>query len=133
MPKSFSIQPSVSIVIPVRNGAHFLPRAVASALGQQHRPLEVIVVDNNSTDTTAEVLATLAKAHPEVKATSCSTPGAAAARNRGLREAQGDWVQFLDVDDTLYPEKVATQLANYPAKTQWIIGGYRNQFRSGSY
>lgn len=126
-----AIQPSVSIIIPVRNGARFLRRAVASALAQTHPPLEVIVVDNNSTDATPVIIAELAAQHPTVVAAECKRQGAPAARNHGLNVAKGEWVQFLDADDELLPDKLKKQLAAADKDTQWIIGGYRNLFANG--
>lgn len=88
-------------------------------------------MDNNSTDATPEILAALAANYPTVIAAKCSRPGASAARNHGLHLARGEWIQFLDVDDKLFPNKLEKQLSAINPATQWIIGGYRNQFTDG--
>lgn len=89
----------VSVVIPCYNQAHYLGEAIASALGQAYRPLEVVVVDDGATDSTFEV----ATAYIEVRCVRQANQGLAAARNAGLRAARGEYVVFLDADDRLLP------------------------------
>jgi glycosyltransferase involved in cell wall biosynthesis len=97
----------VSVIIPVFNGDRFLREAVESVLAQKHSPLEIIVVDDGSTDGTAEV----ARSLPEtVRYLHQTNQGPAAARNRGIECAQGDLIAFADADD-LWPEaKLELQL-----------------------
>lgn len=85
---------TLSVIIPVRNGADFLPAALASVYAQTWVPDEVIVVDDGSTDATA-VIATDAGARVYWQ----TQQGVAAARNTGIRHAQGDYVAMLDADD----------------------------------
>jgi glycosyltransferase involved in cell wall biosynthesis len=96
-----------SCVIPVFNGERYLEEAVDSVLAQSHRPIEVIVVDDGSTDGTSEVAASLGG---QVSYVRQENQGPAAARNTGLRMAQGEFVAFLDVDDQWHPEKLERQL-----------------------
>jgi glycosyltransferase involved in cell wall biosynthesis len=106
--------PLVSIVIPCYNQAAYLPESVASALAQSHRPVEVIVVDDGSTDATAAV----ALRHGGVKCLRQANRGLAHARNAGLAAARGRCLVFLDADDRLHPEAVARgvrALAGQPA------------------
>jgi len=98
----------VSIIIPAYNQAAFLGRAIGSALSQTHPDVEVIVVDDGSTDNTAEVAAPFG-GHPNFKYVRQENTGLPGARNRGLAEAVGDYVCFLDSDDYFAPEKVARQ------------------------
>lgn len=92
--------PLVSVVIPVFNGERFLREAVQSVLTQNYSPLEIIIVDDGSTDGTA----TVARSLPEtVRYLHQSNQGAAAARNRGIEHAQGSLIAFADADD-LWPE-----------------------------
>ncbi|MEX1027955.1 MAG: glycosyltransferase [Candidatus Paceibacterota bacterium] len=99
---------SVSVVIPCYNGARFLKETLASVLAQSHRPLEVLVVDDGSTDGSAEI----AEAFPDpVRVLRQSNRGESVARNRGMNEATGEWIAFLDADDVWKPEKLKRQLA----------------------
>ncbi|WP_173021537.1 glycosyltransferase family A protein [Lewinella sp. W8] len=123
----------VSVIIPAKNAAATLSRAVNSILAQDYPELEVLLVNNNSTDDTPQLIARLAEEHPaRIRATDCTTPGASAARNRGLRLARGTWIQFLDADDTLAPEKISRQVNGITPETQWVIGGYRHLLPEGN-
>src|SRR5437763_396949 len=86
--------PSVSVVVPVRNGERFLGQALESALGQTLRPTEVIVVDDGSTDATVQVAA----AFP-VLVVASDGRGVSAARNTGVAASRGELIAFLDHDD----------------------------------
>lgn len=90
-----------SIVVPAYNAEDHLAEAVDSALAQTHEPTEVVVVDDGSTDGTAEVARQYGDAVRYVRQ---ENRGVAAARNRGLADAAGDYVCFLDADDWLHPE-----------------------------
>lgn len=98
----------VSVVIPTYNLAQFLPEAVASVRAQQWPGLEIIVVDDGSTDGTPEILERLAR-EGGLRWFRQENAGAAAARNRGIQEASGSWVAFLDADDFWLPGKLAAQ------------------------
>ena len=108
--------PLVSVIIPVHERPRLLVEAVASAVEQDHRPLEVIVVDDGSADETSAVAAGLARRHaPLVQVLVQPRAGAAAARERGRRAARGDYVQYLDSDDLLLPGKLSAQVAGLEA------------------
>ncbi len=95
--------PLVSIVIPCFNQGRYLGDAIDSACRQSHPDVEVLVVDDGSTDDTARV----ARAHPAVTYLRQGNAGTAAARNRGLRASRGEYVVFLDADDRLLPDAAA--------------------------
>lgn len=99
---------TVSVVIPSHNRAALLPRAIRSALEQTQPPLEIIVVDDGSTDDTERVLAEMEVPNLRYLKQSSST-GAAAARNRGIEEARGELIGFLDSDDRWLPKKLELQ------------------------
>src|ERR1051326_3196890 len=101
----------VSTVIPVFNRAAMLDAAVASVLAQTHRPIEIVVVDDGSTDDTPARADAIAAAHPEVVVIHQSNAGPGAAREAGRRAARGEFVQFLDSDDLLWPRKFELQVA----------------------
>lgn len=88
--------PLLSVVIPCYNAARFLPEAIASVLAQQYEPLEILVVDDGSTDSTPDIAPGLA---PEVRYLRQENRGPSSAKNLGLREARGEIFAFLDADD----------------------------------
>jgi glycosyltransferase involved in cell wall biosynthesis len=102
----------VSVIIPVRDGERYLGEAVESVLGQTHPPLEVIVVDNGSTDRSRAVCEGFGGL---VKLVDEPVASAARARNTGVRTAQGDFIAFLDADDLWDPKKLASQIEIFAA------------------
>jgi len=112
--------PDVSVVIPTYNRARWLRETVDSVLNQTCRPLEILIVDDGSTDDTESVCARF----PEpVRYVRQPNAGVAAARNLGVRHAQGDWIAFGDSDDVWEPTKLAVQLAALEAHpgARWSI------------
>ncbi len=103
---------TISVVIPTYNRAQTLQRALVSAYGQTRPADEVIVVDDGSSDNTAEVVARFPNAQL-VKMP--SNQGAAAARNRGIEEANSEFIAFLDSDDIWLAHKLETQLEHMQA------------------
>ncbi|MCU0749637.1 MAG: glycosyltransferase [Akkermansiaceae bacterium] len=97
----------VSVIIPTYNRASQVPGAVESVLAQTWENCEVIVIDDGSKDNTSEVLAPFMDRIRYVKT---ENGGVSAARNRGILEADGDWIAFLDSDDTWDPDKLAKQI-----------------------
>lgn len=114
----------ISVVIPVFNGARFLARAIDSALGQDGVSVEVIVVDDGSTDATAQVAAGYGE-----RITCLSQPnrGPSAARNFGIARARGDFLAFLDSDDAWPPRNLFTLLAAMAAGVDIILGQIQEQ------
>lgn len=97
----------VSVIIPAYNGDRYLGSAIDSVLQQTNRDYEIIVVDDGSTDNTAEV----AKQYGDrIRYLSQTNQGVAASRNFGLAAALGDYIAFLDQDDVFLPHKLATQV-----------------------
>jgi len=114
--------PAVSVVLAVRNDADFLPAAIASVLRQTVRDLELIVVDDASTDATPAVLAA-ATDDRLVLLRNEEQLGLAASLNRGLERAGGRYVARLDADDVAFPERLARQLARLAAAPAAAIVG----------
>ena len=98
--------PSISVVIPCYNAAQFLGETLDSVLGQTYTPLEVIVVDDGSTDDSAAIAESYG---PPVRVICQENQGESVARNRGIQEARGDWIAFLDADDVWMPTKLERQ------------------------
>ncbi len=101
------MNPSVSVIIPVYNGAAEVRRAIDSALAQINCNVEVIVFNDGSTDETASVLAEYGDSIRAINQQNC---GLSKTRNNGIAEATGEWVAFLDHDDYWQPEKLSLQL-----------------------
>ena len=99
--------PLVSVCIPCYNNAPHVAEAVESALAQTHTPLEVVVVDDGSTDNSVEILRGFGN---RIIFEAGPNRGACAARNRALALSHGDFINFLDADDLLLPHKIETQL-----------------------
>jgi glycosyltransferase involved in cell wall biosynthesis len=100
--------PLVSILIPCHNAASWLAATLESALGQTHAPLEILVVDDGSIDDSAAIARSFASRCVQVVAQ--PNRGASAARNAAFRQSHGDFIQFLDADDLLAPEKIERQM-----------------------
>lgn len=102
-------QPLVSVILPTYNRAEYLPRAMESVLSQSYKNLELIVVDDGSTDNTREVV----NAYQDTRIRYMRTPsnrGVAAARNAGIRRASGEYIAFQDSDDKWLPGKLEKQV-----------------------
>jgi len=104
---------TVSAIVPTRNRAPLVLRALASIAAQSRPPEEVIVVDDGSTD---DVAARVAAAFPAVRLLRTPPRGVAAARNAGIAAARGDWLAFLDSDDEWLADKLEAQLAALAAE-----------------
>ena len=97
----------VSVIIPAYNGDRYLGSAIESVLAQTYRDYEIIVVDDGSTDNTAQVAQQYKN---DVRYLSQTNQGVAASRNFGLAAALGDYIAFLDQDDLFLPYKLASQV-----------------------
>jgi glycosyltransferase involved in cell wall biosynthesis len=105
--KLLVLRPTISVIIPTYNEATFLPDAIGSVRAQSWPHLEIIVVDDGSVDDTESVLHKLAGS--DLRSISQVNSGPAAARNRGIAEARGEWIAFLDADDFWLPNKLDAQ------------------------
>lgn len=109
---------TISVIIPVYNRREVLPRAIRSVLDQKPAPLELIVVDDGSTDGVSDWLG---QEFPSVTVLRQGNQGPAAARNRGLEKARGKWIAFLDSDDEWRPGKLKAQLDFFKAHPDYRI------------
>jgi len=114
--------PVVSVVIPTHNRSALLKLTLLTALWQRDVDLEVIVVDDGSTDDTAATVASFSD--PRVRLLRHDTPqGVTTARNHGIAEARGEWVAFLDDDDLWAPHKLSSQLEAAGSTATWVYVG----------
>jgi len=119
----------VSTIIPVYNRAPMLREAVASVLAQTYRPIEIIIVDDGSTDDTARVADDLAAANAEeIRVIHQSNTGPGLAREAGRLAARGEFIQYLDSDDLLLPEKFARQVAGLRVRPECGIAYGKTRF-----
>jgi glycosyltransferase involved in cell wall biosynthesis len=110
----------VSVIIPTYNRAELVTEAVASVLAQTCRDFELLVVDDGSTDGTAQALAAFGEQVQLLRHS--RRRGVSAARNSGIAHARGEWLAFLDSDDLWLPEKLARQLAYLTAHPELKLG-----------
>jgi glycosyltransferase involved in cell wall biosynthesis len=111
---------TVTIIIPSYNSAHYLPDALDSCFAQTYKHIEVIVVDDGSTDDPRAVVAK----YPGVRFIRRENGGIAAARNTGIAAASGEYLQFLDADDTLHPAKLEQCIAAMTPDTTVVYTDY---------
>jgi len=109
------MNPLITCIVPTHNGGRYVHEAIDSILAQTHRPIEIVVIDDGSTDDTAEVVA---RYGDQVTYHWEADVGPPAARNAGLRRAHGELVAFLDGDDLWHPEKLERQMARLAARPE---------------
>src|SRR3954449_13609629 len=100
-------KPKISVVIPCFNAAAWIRETIRSVLGQQRNDLEIILIDDGSTDESAAIVE---REFPSLSLTKTGNQGASAARNLGTTLARGEFIQYLDSDDLLAPGKLELQL-----------------------
>ena len=110
--------PIVTIAIPAYNHGRYLPEAIETVLGQDYPAIEIIVVDDGSTDDTAEVLKRYAG---RIEAVSQTNAGQSAAINRAWRQARGELVAYLSADDRLKPRAVSTAVGAFTADPELVM------------
>ncbi len=108
----------VSVIIPTYNRAHVLARALDSVLAQDYSPLEVIVVNDGSTDTTQDFLA---RYQGLIRVLTQPNAGVSAARNLGIRNSRGRFIALLDSDDAWTPDKLSLQMAFFGNRPDALI------------
>lgn len=120
--------PLISVVMPAFNCASFIGAAIESVLSQTYRHWELIVVDDGSTDDTANIVAEISEKDARVRLVSFPNAGSCVARNRGFALAAGEYIALLDADD-LWPEhKLATQLATLESTGADVVLGQVQRF-----
>lgn len=119
----------VSVVMPAFNAEVFLSEAIESILGQRYRPLEIVLVDDGSTDQTAEIAASFGV--PEIRYVRQQNRGAAGATNTGISHARGTLISFLNADDVWTPDRLGLQvsLAREHPEVDIVLGHLKRMWR----
>ncbi len=104
--------PLVSVIIPAYNAEKYIERTIHSALLQDYENLEIIVIDDGSTDNTADVVKKLAEKDRRLKYVHQQNGGVSSARNHGYKFSKGEYLAFLDADDIWLPDNVSKKLAH---------------------
>lgn len=103
----------VSVIVPAWNARSTLHETLASAAAQTHGNLEILIVDDGSADATADIAAAFCASEPRARLIRQQNLGVAAARNRAIDQASGDFIAPLDADDVWHPEKIERQLQTF--------------------
>jgi glycosyltransferase involved in cell wall biosynthesis len=112
----------VSVVIPVFNAQDWISETLRSVLAQTYKNIELIIIDDGSTDSTPAIVKTLLASSSLPGYVICQkNRGPSAARNRGWNAASGQWIQFLDADDVLAPQKIEVQITSPAVQTADIV------------
>lgn len=116
----------VSIILPVYNAEKTLENTIDSILSQTYTNFSLLIVDDGSTDSSSEIIQKKATIDPRIKVIHQNNSGVAAARNHGLNEAIGEYVTFIDSDDTVDADYIEGLIASASESTDLVIGGFRN-------
>ena len=123
--------PLVSVVIPVHNVEDYLREALDSVLGQTHRELDVVLVDDGSTDGSGAIADEYAARDRRVRAVHTENRGLGAARNEGLRHVRGELLAFADSDDVVPPTAYATMVKHQKATGADFVTGSVARWEDG--
>lgn len=123
--------PTVSVIVPVYDVAPFLKRCADSVLNQSFQDLELILVNDGSTDGSCEMCDAIAQQDARVEVVHRQNGGLSRARNSGLDVARGTWILFLDGDDVLEEEALAKVFNDLPAGCEVVVCNYRAEFLDG--
>ncbi|MGI2328935.1 glycosyltransferase family 2 protein [Planococcus sp. YIM B11945] len=116
----------VSIIVPVYNAEKYISQCVESILSQTYGHIELLLIDDGSTDSSGKVCKEFAARDPRVNVIHQPNAGPSAARNRGIAEASGTFIQFVDSDDSIDPEMTETMVNALAPDEQLVICGYKN-------
>lgn len=117
------MNPKISIVIPIYNTAKYLPSCLDSVLSQTYKNLEIILVDDGSTDNSGKIADDYAKKDPRIKVIHQKNAGQSTARNAGIKKATGEYISFIDSDDSIAPTFYEEHLAKITRNTSITVCG----------
>ncbi len=110
MNESLMSKPLVSVIVPVFNSEMYISECIYSITSQSYPNLEIIIVNDGSTDNSSEIIQTLKKKDSRIIVLSQTNKGVSSARNRGIDQASGEYIAFLDSDDLCVPDRIEKQL-----------------------
>lgn len=119
--------PSVSIIIPIYNSAPFLEDCINSVLNQSYKNIEIILVDDGSTDDSSSIIDLFAKNDSRIEVIHQNNCGVSSARNNGLKRVKTEWIMFLDSDDTLVNDAVEKALQFADERIDLVILPFVNE------
>lgn len=122
----------ISIIVPVYNSANHLKRCIESVIAQTYTDWELILVDDGSTDGSANICDNYANSDSRILAWHLANGGVGRARNFGLRQAHGDWITFCDSDDEMLPVSLAAFVSNIVPGVDLIRGGFERVKNGGT-
>ena len=115
----------VSIIVPVYNTEKYLDRCIKSLLNQSYKNIEIILVNDGSIDNSLKIIKKYEKEHSNIIVLNQRNHGAGSARNNGLKHSKGDYVTFLDSDDSLAVDAIKNMVSMIDKDTEVVIGGIR--------
>lgn len=124
-----NIEPLVSVIVPIYNVENYVNQCVVSILNQTYKSLEIILVDDGSTDESGEICDHFSESDKRVITIHKENGGLSDARNAGLKRAGGKYVMFVDGDDSLHPLAIETLYNNMIRHKARISGGVAQQKR----
>ena len=113
----------ISVIVPIYNTAKYLEKCLDSIIGQTHQNLEIILIDDGSTDDSGKIADSYAKKDKRIKVIHQKNAGQSAARNQGLKEVTGEYLSFIDSDDCLKPDFYEKLLGAYDDNTSLSVCG----------
>lgn len=125
-------KPLVSTIIPTKNRAGLLRRSLQSVVAQTYNPIEIIVVDDGSTDSTEEVVREFEQHNEVIYLKNEQSLGAPETRNRGIKEAAGQYIAGLDDDDEWHPERIEELVNAYTNSYACVTSNVKFQYKNGS-
>ena len=127
------MNPKISIVIPIYNTAKYLPKCLDSILNQTYKNLEIILIDDGSTDNSGKIADDYAKKDPRIKVIHQKNAGQSTARNAGIKKATGEYISFIDADDEIRPDFIEKLLHAYNKDTAITVCGiHYKRLKSGA-
>ena len=122
------MKPLVSVIMPMYNAAPFIREALESVMASTYRPIEVVVVNDGSTDDSLSVAQAFAQAHPEIQVLNQTNAGASAARNHAIRASKGEYILPVDADNRIHPLYIEEAVAVLSTQPEVRVVGCRAEF-----